>query len=818
MRPRTPLLAALACAVAFAAPFAAVAGEKIVKNGDTLVFMGDSITWYGVTNRHGYVNLVVRGLAANGIDVTWYGAGVKGDKSAAMLARFDADVIAHDPDVVTISAGVNDVWYQDANSTYEKFYANELQMVAKTKAAGAVPVLLSPTTAAGEAENGEIRRYAAGVREIAAAEGIPYADTFHAVRGWINDIDNPRLSGQEGYNMGGRAATVDGVHMAPTGDRQMARAVLAAFGLDAAEMSAAEAAWNADETLIVKETYSDEPSAAVHLAAAEYAAFESAAAARGLSVDAFAKQVFRQGIDSLAANPANESEAAGASIALTASVPVSFAGYDKLLHAADRIDGTFDDACKSALLRGVRECAAYAAPAPAAPVLEEFFVQPASTVVTLSGMIASPGAGASACDIAFACGTDADSLGPEQIVLAGQRNRFVAWIKGLTPGTTYHWTASVVNNATGRLATRRQGSFTTAASGTGALEPSGDDDTAALQSAIDAAAATGGTVTLAGGTYLVDAELAITGDVTVAGSGWRTTTIRQRATQRVATLDGGSTLRGVTLTGGVTSGGYNHGGGAYLSDGHLVECRVLKNLAGATGNSCFGGGIFLDKGTVERCAVVQNQVGMKGATYCAGGGIGCRDQTARGEAVVDACLVCGNRAFGNGGGIGLDLFYKNYARTVRNTTIVGNRASGTGGGVHSANDTNKKASLVDGIVAGNASGAAAKTVDMSYTGGVDYCLFDVEADKLGDNSATGDPRFGNAAAGIFTIAQDSPAKGAGTATGVVLDLAGNDFANPPSMGCYEYGSVSDGEGLGPGGGEGGGGQPAARPRAVFSID
>ena len=149
--------------------FLSQGGEKVVKNGDTLVFMGDSITWYGVTNRHGYVNLVVRGLAANGIDVTWYGVGVKGDKSAAMLARFDADVIAHNPDVVTISAGVNDIWYQDANSTYEKFYANELQMVAKTKAAGAVPVLLSPTTAAGEAENGEIRRYAAGVKEIAAA-------------------------------------------------------------------------------------------------------------------------------------------------------------------------------------------------------------------------------------------------------------------------------------------------------------------------------------------------------------------------------------------------------------------------------------------------------------------------------------------------------------------------------------------------------------------------------------------------------------------------------------------------------------------------
>ena len=108
---------------------------------------------------------------------------------------------------------------------------------------------------------------------------------------------------------------------------------------------------------------------------------------------------------------------------------------------------------------------------------------------------------------------------------------------------------------------------------------------------------------------------------------------------------------------------------------------------------------------------------------------------------------------------------------------------------------------------------------MSYTGGVDYCLFDVPADRLGDNSATGEPKFGNAAAGIYTIASDSPAKGAGAAySGIGKDLAGSDFADPPSMGCYEYGSVSDGEGLGPGGGEGSGGQPAARPRAVFSID
>ena len=151
-------LCILPCALCTFTP--AFAGDKAIGSGDTLVFLGDSITDFGAKRSHGYPNLVVKGLAANGIDVAWHGAGIAGDTSADMLGRFDRDVTARKPDVVTISAGVNDVWFHKA--TFETFCANERSMVAKAKAAGARVVLLSPTTAAGENDRDDLRRFAAG--------------------------------------------------------------------------------------------------------------------------------------------------------------------------------------------------------------------------------------------------------------------------------------------------------------------------------------------------------------------------------------------------------------------------------------------------------------------------------------------------------------------------------------------------------------------------------------------------------------------------------------------------------------------------------
>jgi alpha-L-arabinofuranosidase len=80
--------------------------------------------------------------------------------------------------------------------------------------------------------------------------------------------------------------------------------------------------------------------------------------------------------------------------------------------------------------------------------------------------------------------------------------------------------------------------------------------------------------------------------------------------------------------------------------------------------------------------------------------------------------------------------YQQNPVVVRNTTIVGNAAgegetASYGGAVFAGNDSGKKFSMVNCIITGNTTAGATKTLDLNYTGGVDYCFFDIEADKVG---------------------------------------------------------------------------------------
>ena len=88
-----------------------VSAEIAVKDGQKVAFMGDSITQGGWDNKRGYVNLVIAGLDANGVKATPVPAGISGHKSNQMLARLKKDVLDKNPDWMTLSCGVNDVWH-----------------------------------------------------------------------------------------------------------------------------------------------------------------------------------------------------------------------------------------------------------------------------------------------------------------------------------------------------------------------------------------------------------------------------------------------------------------------------------------------------------------------------------------------------------------------------------------------------------------------------------------------------------------------------------------------------------------------------------
>lgn len=215
--------------VAACALTACAFGEIMVKDGDTFAFLGDSITQQGqnVRNPQGYVNLVVRALAAEGVGVKPVRAGISGHKSNDMLARLDRDVLSKKPKFMTLSCGVNDVWHQDFGKgvSLEAYKTNVTAILDKCAAAGCKVILMTATifehAKPDAGKNAKLAPYNDFLRAIAKERGLPLADLNKMM--W-----DAKAAGQKGL-------TADGVHMKPSGNRIMAKGILDALGFTAGD-------------------------------------------------------------------------------------------------------------------------------------------------------------------------------------------------------------------------------------------------------------------------------------------------------------------------------------------------------------------------------------------------------------------------------------------------------------------------------------------------------------------------------------------------------------------------------------------------------
>ena len=95
----------------------------LFNNGDRIVFAGDSVTDVGrafplgegeTGLGNGYVHIIKNMLDAwyPEINIRVTNAGISGDTSRDLLARFDNDVLALNPNWAVICIGINDVWRQ----------------------------------------------------------------------------------------------------------------------------------------------------------------------------------------------------------------------------------------------------------------------------------------------------------------------------------------------------------------------------------------------------------------------------------------------------------------------------------------------------------------------------------------------------------------------------------------------------------------------------------------------------------------------------------------------------------------------------------
>lgn len=114
-----------------------------LQDGDTLVFLGDSITHQCLYTQYVEDFFFTRYPDRN---IHFHNAGVSGDKAADALRRFDDDVTALHPKYVTVLLGMNDGQYSDFTpEIFDAYQRDMTQVLEKIDSAGAKAVVLTPT-------------------------------------------------------------------------------------------------------------------------------------------------------------------------------------------------------------------------------------------------------------------------------------------------------------------------------------------------------------------------------------------------------------------------------------------------------------------------------------------------------------------------------------------------------------------------------------------------------------------------------------------------------------------------------------------------
>ena len=118
-----------------------------------VVFMGDSITfgqyvdppkrWSDIVS-----DRLSRAYLRSATNLAFFNCGVSGETTRQALERFPRDVQATMPDIVVIQFGLNDCncWVTDGGLprvSEEAYYANLIEMVARSRRFGAKHVILS---------------------------------------------------------------------------------------------------------------------------------------------------------------------------------------------------------------------------------------------------------------------------------------------------------------------------------------------------------------------------------------------------------------------------------------------------------------------------------------------------------------------------------------------------------------------------------------------------------------------------------------------------------------------------------------------------
>jgi lysophospholipase L1-like esterase len=211
-----------------------------LKDGDTVVFLGDSIT-----AARGYGRIVEQYtlLRFPDRDVRFHNAGQGGDTAAGGLARLDRDVFPLNPTVLTVAYGVNDIgWGGKADEAHKQAYLDGIRGIVERARARGCRVYICSAAATAEAPDPAER----GFLQAMCDEGMALARELGG-----HSIDVQRSMRRVQRRMVEAAAkddpkkdrpslhVADGIHLNEDGQLAMAVAILEGLGAPAEVSSVA---------------------------------------------------------------------------------------------------------------------------------------------------------------------------------------------------------------------------------------------------------------------------------------------------------------------------------------------------------------------------------------------------------------------------------------------------------------------------------------------------------------------------------------------------------------------------------------------------
>jgi lysophospholipase L1-like esterase len=174
-------------------------GKVVVKDGDTFVFLGDSITHQCLYTQYIEDFYYTRFPK---LRVHFHNAGTGGDRVADALERFDEDVAAFKPQFVSVLLGMNDGGFTDLEQPlFDKYQHDMATLIDAIGKVGATPILLTPTMydplpnklnnrtlePRDTAYPGVLEKYGAWLKEQGKQRGVAVADFYFPFRSAMED-------------------------------------------------------------------------------------------------------------------------------------------------------------------------------------------------------------------------------------------------------------------------------------------------------------------------------------------------------------------------------------------------------------------------------------------------------------------------------------------------------------------------------------------------------------------------------------------------------------------------------------------------------